>query len=192
MDVIDRAALKYGMPMGPIALMDLIGLDTVSSIFKVMAEGYPDRAEPCPLLTELVQTGRLGRKTGAGFRTFEGRTPAPTSQAVTESGPKSRASENEIETEIIDRLFLTMLLEATRTLDEGIVRDPGDVDLGVMLGLAFPKQRGGLFRWADSLGGREILDRLERLQHLGDRFQPTERLQRMAQTDGTFYPREGY
>jgi hypothetical protein len=76
-------------------------------------------------------------------------------------------------------------------LDEGIVRDPGDVDLGVTLGLAFPKQRGGLFRWADSVGAREILDRLKRLEHLGDRFQPTERMQRMAQTDGTFYPREG-
>lgn len=177
MDAVDRAALRYGMPMGPVALMDLIGLDTVSAIFKVMAAGYPGRAEPSPLLAELVQAGRLGRKTGEGFRTFDGR-PAPL-----KAEPETTADESRI----IDRLFLAMALEATRVLDEGIVREPGDVDLGLLLGLAFPAERGGLLRWCDSLGAREVLARVKRLEHLGSRFQPTERLKRMAETGETFY-----
>jgi 3-hydroxyacyl-CoA dehydrogenase/enoyl-CoA hydratase/3-hydroxybutyryl-CoA epimerase/3-hydroxyacyl-CoA dehydrogenase/enoyl-CoA hydratase/3-hydroxybutyryl-CoA epimerase/enoyl-CoA isomerase len=180
MDAIDRAALKYGMPMGPVALMDLIGLDTVSAIFKVMAEGYPGRAEPSPLLTELVRAGRLGRKTGEGFRAFDGRMAPPKAE------PESTADESRM----IDRLFLVMALEATRVLDEGIVREPGDVDLGLLLGLGFPADRGGLLRWCDSLGAREVLARVERLEPLGARFRPTERLKRMAETGETFYTRK--
>jgi 3-hydroxyacyl-CoA dehydrogenase len=81
-----------------------------------------------------------------------------------------------------------MLLEATRALDEGLVRDPADIDLGVIYGLGFPAFRGGLLAWADSLGPAEVLRRLEPLAPLGVRMQPTPRLETMAREEGRFHP----
>ena len=82
--------------------------------------------------------------------------------------------------EITDRLFLPMLVEASLVLSEGIVREPGDVDMGLILGIGFPAFRGGLLRWADSLGMSTVLDKLKKYEQLGKRFQPTEQLQRLA------------
>ena len=80
-----------------------------------------------------------------------------------------------------------MLLEATRVLDEQIVEDARDVDLGLILGIGFPPFRGGLLFWADSMGAEVILDRLEGYQALGSRYQPTERLPQLAKAGGKFY-----
>ena len=93
------------------------------------------------------------------------------------------------EAEITDRLFLPMLLEATRVLEEGIVREPADVDMGLILGIGFPPFRGGILRWCDSQGAGAVLDRLARYAPLGKRFEPTETLVRQARTGETFYPR---
>lgn len=184
MDAIDRTAVAYGMPMGPIALMDLIGLDVVEAIFNVMAAGYPGRVETSPLLTDLVRMGRLGRKSGTGFRISDAPPRPPTGS---ENGDEAQAAAAE-ESRITDRLFLATALEATRILDEGIVQDPADVDTGLLLGLGFPAARGGLLRWCDSLGAREVLRRVEQLEGLGlgARFEPTERLRRTAAVGGAF------
>lgn len=85
------------------------------------------------------------------------------------------------------RLFLTMLLEATRMLEEGRVRNPRDVDLGVLFGLGFPGQRGGLFRWADDLGVSQVLAALKPLAMLGPRARPTAWLLDMAARGRRFY-----
>src|SRR5262249_11835365 len=90
--------------------------------------------------------------------------------------------------EITDRLFLPMLLEATRVLEEGIVGDPADVDMGLILGTGFPPFRGGLLRWADGEGAGAILDRLGRYRSLGERFAPTALLTRLASRGEAFYP----
>ena len=82
--------------------------------------------------------------------------------------------------EIQDRLFLPMLAEATRVLAEGIVREPGDVDMGLILGIGFPAFRGGILRWADTQGLARVLEKLRRYEALGPRFQPTEQLKRLA------------
>jgi 3-hydroxyacyl-CoA dehydrogenase len=87
---------------------------------------------------------------------------------------------------LADRLLLPMLLEAVRALDEGIVRDPADVDLAVIHALGFPPFRGGLLAWADTLGPAEVLRRLEPLADLGPRMVPTERLVALARTGGRF------
>jgi 3-hydroxyacyl-CoA dehydrogenase len=87
---------------------------------------------------------------------------------------------------IADRLFLPMLLEALRVLEEGIVRDGRDVDLAVIHALGFPPFRGGLFAWADSLGATEIVQRLAGLADLGARMQPTDRLLAIASAGGRF------
>jgi 3-hydroxyacyl-CoA dehydrogenase/enoyl-CoA hydratase/3-hydroxybutyryl-CoA epimerase/enoyl-CoA isomerase len=93
------------------------------------------------------------------------------------------------EAEITERLFFPMLLEATRVLEEGIVREPGDVDMGLILGIGFPPFRGGILRWADTLGAGDIVERLARYTPLGKRYEPTEGLLERARSGETFYPR---
>ncbi len=92
------------------------------------------------------------------------------------------------EAEITDRLFLPMLLEATRVLEEGIVREPGDVDMGLILGIGFPPFRGGILRWADTIGAAAIVEKLAKYAPLGKRYEPTESLLKLAKDGGTFYP----
>ena len=89
--------------------------------------------------------------------------------------------------EITDRLFLPMLTEASRVLMEGIVREPADVDMGLILGIGFPAFRGGLLRWADSLGLPAVLAKLEKYAPLGPRFQPTEQIRQVAAAGRGFY-----
>jgi 3-hydroxyacyl-CoA dehydrogenase/enoyl-CoA hydratase/3-hydroxybutyryl-CoA epimerase/3-hydroxyacyl-CoA dehydrogenase/enoyl-CoA hydratase/3-hydroxybutyryl-CoA epimerase/enoyl-CoA isomerase len=191
MDAIDNAATAFGMPMGPIALQDLVGLDTSAYAGKVLATAYPDRAVPTPILFDLVQAGRLGKKSGAGFRKYSGKGSKPEPDPAFESllakyrtGSKTPSAE-----ELTDRLFLPMLLEATRVLDEGIVREPADVDMGLIMGIGFPPYRGGILRWCDAEGAGKIVERLEQYRSRGKRFEPTESLVKLARAGGTFYPR---
>jgi 3-hydroxyacyl-CoA dehydrogenase len=93
------------------------------------------------------------------------------------------------EAEITERLFFPMLTEAVRVLEEGIVREPSDVDMGLILGIGFPPFRGGILRWCDSLGAGAVLDRLGHYSSLGKRYQSVETLLRQAQTGEKFYPR---
>jgi 3-hydroxyacyl-CoA dehydrogenase/enoyl-CoA hydratase/3-hydroxybutyryl-CoA epimerase/3-hydroxyacyl-CoA dehydrogenase/enoyl-CoA hydratase/3-hydroxybutyryl-CoA epimerase/enoyl-CoA isomerase len=193
MDAIDRAATAFGMPMGPIALEDLVGLDTSLYAGEVILQAYPDRAVPTPIMGELVKAGRLGKKSGAGFRRFVGKQGRP--EADPDFAPFLEAHKTDDreqppdEAEITDRLFLAMLLEATRVVEEGIVREPADADMGLILGIGFPPFRGGILRWCDTEGAGAILERLERYTPLGKRFEPTETLRRHALTGKTFYPR---
>jgi 3-hydroxyacyl-CoA dehydrogenase/enoyl-CoA hydratase/3-hydroxybutyryl-CoA epimerase/3-hydroxyacyl-CoA dehydrogenase/enoyl-CoA hydratase/3-hydroxybutyryl-CoA epimerase/enoyl-CoA isomerase len=189
MDAIDKAAVEFGMPMGPIAVMDLVGLDTVLAITRVMAEGYPDRAEPSPLLATMVQAGRLGRKSGAGFRSHPAKGARPVEEPSVhdllaahrlDGDAKSRQS-------IADRLFLPMLLEAIRVLDQEIVRDPADIDRGVKLGLGFPASRGGILAWCDTEGAGAIMGRLSMYRSLGPSFEPPATLDGMARAETRFY-----
>ena len=156
-----------------------------------MLAAYSDRAVPVPILDEMVQAGRLGKKSGAGFRKFSGRKGRPTADPDFEPLLAKYRQQTKTFTpeELTDRLFLPMLLEATRVLDENIVRDPADVDMGLILGIGFPPFRGGLLRWADSLGAATVLDKLSAYESLGKRFEPTDRLRQMAANGETFYPR---
>ena len=191
MDAIDEAATRFGMPMGPIALHDLIGLDTAAFAGRVMTEAYPDRTVPDGLLLDLVRGGRLGQKSGVGFRKHSGRKLAEADPGFAPYLEKWRrqADQSMGPDEITDRLFLPMLLEATRVLEEGIVREPADVDLGLILGIGFPPFKGGLLRWADSIGAARLVEKLEGLRSLGRRFEPTETLLRQARDKAeVFYP----
>ncbi|HEX5103935.1 MAG TPA: 3-hydroxyacyl-CoA dehydrogenase family protein, partial [Pirellulaceae bacterium] len=93
--------------------------------------------------------------------------------------------------ELTQRLFLPMLVEATRMLEEKIVRDVRDVDLGLIFGIGFPPFRGGLLFWADTLGTAKIVEMLKPLAPLGERFQPTPMLLDLAASGGKFYPQGG-
>ena len=190
---IDAAARRFGMPLGPIELYDMIGLDTAFYAGLVLHEAYGDRLEATPVLPAMVKSGRLGCKSGGGFYTYaaNGRLlePDPGAEklvATYAEEPHGGEPLRDLEA-IAHRLVLPMVLEASRALDEALVRDPGDIDLGVIYGLGFPAFRGGLLAWADSLGAAEVLRRLEPLAPLGPRMHPTARLEGMARTTAGFY-----
>ncbi len=189
---IDKAATAFGMPMGPLLLHDVVGLDTSLYAGSVVNAAFADRAAQTHLMEDLVKAGRLGQKSGAGIYSYaknpkRGEVDAGFAQILS----RRRKTGNHVATgeEITDRLFLPMLLEATRVLDEGIVREPADVDMGLILGIGFPAWRGGLLRWADSLGAEKVLERLRPYEHLGPRFQPTEPLRRLAAAGRKWYGR---
>jgi 3-hydroxyacyl-CoA dehydrogenase/enoyl-CoA hydratase/3-hydroxybutyryl-CoA epimerase/3-hydroxyacyl-CoA dehydrogenase/enoyl-CoA hydratase/3-hydroxybutyryl-CoA epimerase/enoyl-CoA isomerase len=188
---VDRAATKFGMPMGPLILTDLVGLDTAVYAGKVVAKAYPDRTVTSTILEEMLKASNPSdKKSLMKFWLSEKKSkaqPNPAALAIIAKHTKgTRPLEPE---EITDRLFLPMLLEATRVLEEGIVREPGDVDMGLILGIGFPPFRGGILRWCDSLGAAAIVEKLGKYAHLGKRFEPTESLLRLAKTGETFYPR---
>ncbi|QDU98296.1 3-hydroxyacyl-CoA dehydrogenase NAD-binding domain-containing protein [Lignipirellula cremea] len=187
---IDRAARSFGMPMGPIELYDMVGIDTAVYAGATMWQAFPERVKPSPLLPAMLKAGRLGVKSGLGFFSYDNRKkkaqPDPTFDAFAAKyieGDRSFTKE-----ELENRLFMPMLLEATRVLQEGIVRDPRDVDLGLIFGLGFPPFKGGLLFWADTVGAPEILRRVESIQSVGKRVEPTQMLLDMARDDSKFYP----
>jgi 3-hydroxyacyl-CoA dehydrogenase/enoyl-CoA hydratase/3-hydroxybutyryl-CoA epimerase/3-hydroxyacyl-CoA dehydrogenase/enoyl-CoA hydratase/3-hydroxybutyryl-CoA epimerase/enoyl-CoA isomerase len=186
---IDKAALAFGMPMGPITLEDVVGLDTSLYAGRVINTAFADRAVPTRILDELVAAGRLGQKSGAGFYSYARGSRGVDDPALDSLLAKCRRGQREIsKEEITDRLFLPMLTEASRVLSEGIVREPGDVDMGLILGIGFPPFCGGILRWADTLGMKTVLEKLRRYEPLGPRFRPTEAMQKMAAEGKGFYP----
>ena len=190
LDTIDRVATRFGMPLGPIALYDNVGIDTACFAVQIMREVYPDRATDSPLLSKLVEKERLGKKTGAGFRKYTGKKR----KAVEDPDFMSilqpcRVDDREFtDEEIADRLFLPMLLEAVRVLEEGIVATPTHVDMALILGVGFPPFRGGVLTWCDTEGASSIVDRAARYAPLGKRFETSESLQQMARNGAHFYP----
>jgi 3-hydroxyacyl-CoA dehydrogenase/enoyl-CoA hydratase/3-hydroxybutyryl-CoA epimerase/3-hydroxyacyl-CoA dehydrogenase/enoyl-CoA hydratase/3-hydroxybutyryl-CoA epimerase/enoyl-CoA isomerase len=185
---IDRAATAFGMPMGPITLNDLVGLDTSLYAGRVVNTAFADRAQTTRILDELVQAGRLGQKSGTGFYSYAKGPRGADDPTLEPLLARCRTSARAISAEeITDRLFLPMLVEASRVLMEGIVREPADVDMGLILGIGFPAWRGGLLRWADSLGLPAVLEKLQHYEKLGPRFQPTEQLRQLAAAGKGFF-----
>jgi len=172
---IDKAATDFGMPMGPITLSDVVGIDTAFYAGQVVNRAFADRAKPTRILGELVQAGRLGQKTGAGFYSYAKGSRGIDDPAFAAMLDKVRGGQKRVigQEEITDRLFLSMLVEATLVLAEGIVRDAADIDLGLILGIGFPPWRGGILRWAESEGRDKIRERLGRYEGLGKRFHLT-------------------
>ncbi len=187
---IDKAATKFGMPMGPLILTDLVGLDTAVYAGRVVAKAYPDRTVTSQILPEMLEASGSDKKSLMRFWLTDKKSKPQPNPAALAIIAKHRTGETEMDPEAItDRLFLPMLLEATRVLEEGIVREPGDVDMGLILGIGFPPFRGGILRWCDSVGANVIVEKLAKLSHLGKRFEPTSSLLRLAKTGEKFYPR---
>jgi 3-hydroxyacyl-CoA dehydrogenase/enoyl-CoA hydratase/3-hydroxybutyryl-CoA epimerase/enoyl-CoA isomerase len=176
--------------MGPITLHDVVGMDTALFAGRVVAAAYSDRMFEPKILAALVEAGRLGQKTGAGFFVYskggqKGK-PDPALEPILAKFRRGAAREFSPQ-ELTDRLFLPMLIEASRALAEGIARNPEDLDMSLILGLGFPAFRGGLLRWADSLGAAKVLDMIKPYEKLGKRFEPSEMLCKLARTNSLFY-----
>ena len=189
MKAVERAAKAFGMPMGPIELYDMVGIDTALYAGRTKCEAFPDRIQASPVLPAMVKAGRLGKKTGVGFYSYENRKrraqPDPLLGDFLAPYIKNKSELDQ--EQITARLFVPMLLEATRTLEDGIVRDPRDIDLGLIFGLGFPPFKGGLMFWADSLGADRLMKMLEPLRDLGARMAPTALLIELAKTGKKFY-----
>jgi 3-hydroxyacyl-CoA dehydrogenase/enoyl-CoA hydratase/3-hydroxybutyryl-CoA epimerase/3-hydroxyacyl-CoA dehydrogenase/enoyl-CoA hydratase/3-hydroxybutyryl-CoA epimerase/enoyl-CoA isomerase len=182
------------MPMGPFTLYDVVGLDVAVHAGRTMAEAFPDRVVPAQIVQQLVDRGRIGQKVGKGFFEYGpakgGKPPRGTdSDEVGQLVDKCRAgaARKFSSDELTNRLFLPMLVEATRVLEDRIVDDVRDVDLGLILGIGFPPFLGGLFFWADQIGPAKIVDTLKQFNSLGKRYEPTTMLANLARSGGKFY-----
>jgi 3-hydroxyacyl-CoA dehydrogenase/enoyl-CoA hydratase/3-hydroxybutyryl-CoA epimerase/3-hydroxyacyl-CoA dehydrogenase/enoyl-CoA hydratase/3-hydroxybutyryl-CoA epimerase/enoyl-CoA isomerase len=186
---IDKASLKFGMPIGPIALYDLVGLDTAFYAGKTMYEAYPDRFIASPIIPSLMKAGRLGRKNGLGFFSYQNKKQKaetdPAAEAILAQYVKTKR--NLSLDEVTLRLFLPMLLEATRAVEDQVVADPRDVDTGLIYGLGFPPFKGGLLFWADTIGSAKLLEMVQSLQGTSKSLAPTKLLQDMAAGNRKFY-----
>jgi 3-hydroxyacyl-CoA dehydrogenase/enoyl-CoA hydratase/3-hydroxybutyryl-CoA epimerase/3-hydroxyacyl-CoA dehydrogenase/enoyl-CoA hydratase/3-hydroxybutyryl-CoA epimerase/enoyl-CoA isomerase len=185
---IDKAATAFGMPMGAITLYDVVGLDTSLYAGKVLQAAYPDRAVISKILEDLVAAGRLGQKSGAGFYKYGKGLKGEDDPALAPVLAKHQRAKRSFTTEELQqRLFLPMVNEAARVLAEGIVRDPVDLDMGLILGIGFPPWRGGLLRWADATGLAKIVEMLKKYEPLGARYAPPEALKQRLSGFGRFH-----
>ncbi len=187
---IDGAAREFGMPMGPLRLMDEIGIDITQHAGQSLKEAFGERMNPAAALVAMGESERLGRKGGLGFYRYErgkerGVDP-DVYRILGEAVPQVRQSLPVAD--IRGRLVLSMINEAARALDDGIVRRAAHVDLAMIMGTGFPPFRGGLLRYSDGIHIRSILAHLEELaEAIGPRFSPAPLIRRLAEADQSFY-----
>ncbi|MGK5086451.1 3-hydroxyacyl-CoA dehydrogenase NAD-binding domain-containing protein [Bdellovibrionota bacterium FG-2] len=186
---LDEVMLDFGMPMGPMELIDEVGVDVGEKVAHILFEGFGSRMEPAPNNGKIVAAGRLGKKNGKGLYQYDksGRNKEldPKIYEILGVTPKTGCVSKQ---EIVDRCVLPMINEAARCLDEAVVATPGEVDLGMIMGTGFPPFKGGLLRYADSLGVQEILDRLKKYnKRFGARFEAAPGLLRRFEQKQLFY-----
>jgi 3-hydroxyacyl-CoA dehydrogenase/enoyl-CoA hydratase/3-hydroxybutyryl-CoA epimerase len=203
-DAIDNALLDFGFPVGPITLIDEVGLDVGSKAGKIMYEAFGERFAPPSSMQAVVASGRYGRKAKKGFYLYdeEGKKGEVDESVYTLLAPGARettaASGNQAQTraqippaEIQSRTVLPMLNEAARCLAESVIRSPRDGDVGAVFGFGFPPFRGGPFRYMDTIGVAELVKKLEDLNdRFPGRFEPAEILVSMARRGERFYPEQ--
>jgi 3-hydroxyacyl-CoA dehydrogenase / enoyl-CoA hydratase / 3-hydroxybutyryl-CoA epimerase len=187
---VDSAATAFGLPMGPLRLVDEVGIDVTRHAGQVLHEALGDRMTPAEALVRMGESERLGRKGGLGFYRYEnGKAKGPDGELGDILGTAITGQEGEVdESDIRARLILAMINEAARTLEEGIVASAGELDLAMVMGTGFPPFRGGLLRFADEIHPRSLVERLEGYaETVGPRFVPAPLLRRLAREDRGFY-----
>lgn len=184
-DVVDRAYVKdFGMPMGPFALMDEVGLDVCVKVLKIFKKAFPDRVEVSSIMDVLEKSGRLGKKNGKGFYLYtpDGKRGEVDPTIYSSMGVAAPTNPRTTE-ECIERGVYAMVNECARALlDDHIVDTPNEVDLAMIMGTGFPPFRGGLTKYADSVGLAKIAQSLEKYasERQAKRLKPSEALKRTA------------
>jgi len=187
---IDRALVDFGFPVGPMQLLDEVGIDVGSKVAHVMHESFGARLAPPPGFEKLVESGRLGRKAKKGFYHYDDAASKKkeVDRSVYDLTPQGQKRSSPPAAEIAERCVLQMVNEAALCLGEGILRSARDGDVGAVFGLGWPPFRGGPFRYADSLGPAQVVEKLRRYQdRFGGRFAPAPRLVQLAESGGKFY-----
>jgi 3-hydroxyacyl-CoA dehydrogenase/enoyl-CoA hydratase/3-hydroxybutyryl-CoA epimerase/enoyl-CoA isomerase len=192
---IDKVMERFGWPMGPAYLLDVIGIDTAHHANQVMAQEFPDRmgSPEKNVMDAMYSQKRFGQKNSAGFYKYvtdkKGFPKKEFDPAVNELlKPLSEGKTLEIsDSEIVERMMLPMIFESSRCLEEKIVNSPIEVDLGVIYGLGFPPFRGGVLRYADSLGMKTLCETAKKYQKLGKLYQPTEQVLALEKNGKSFH-----
>ena len=192
---IDKALVEFGFPVGPLQLLDEVGIDVGAKVAHIMHDAFGERMNPPPGFDKVVESGRLGRKAKKGFYVYEGGTGSRVSRekivdkTVYDLLPGGQRRTSMPANEIAERCVLQMVNEAALCRGEQVLRSPRDGDIGAVFGLGFPPFRGGPFRYADSLGAAAVVERLRRYQdRFGARFAPAPLLVEMAKTGAKFFP----
>ncbi|HDG1722998.1 fatty acid oxidation complex subunit alpha FadJ [Kluyvera ascorbata] len=190
---IDNALVKFGFPVGPIQLLDEVGIDTGTKILPILETAYGERfSAPASLIQAILNDDRKGRKNGRGFYLYgkKGRKSKKQVDSAVYSLAGMAARHNQCSAEqVAERCVMLMLNEAARCMDEGIIRSARDGDIGAVFGIGFPPFLGGPLRYMDSLGAGEVVARLQRLAtQYGSRFTPSEALLLRAERSDTFWP----
>ena len=186
-ETLDKAMLDFGMPMGPMVLLDEVGIDVAAKVANILSDAFAGRVVKSRVVEALYADGRHGKKNGKGLYVYaDGKRQGPDKSVyrilnIANPHPADEKAASE-------RMVLAMINEAALILDEKIVGSAGELDLAMIMGTGFPPFRGGLMRYADSLGLPYILARLDGLSNtVGPRFTPTAPLRRLAEGGGTFY-----
>ncbi|MFQ5780107.1 MAG: 3-hydroxyacyl-CoA dehydrogenase [Nitrospiria bacterium] len=170
---MDDAVVAFGLPMGPFTLFDLVGIDVALKVADILYEAYGPRAKAAEIIRELVEAGRYGLKSGAGFYEY-GEEKKGIIESMIEKIGKKRSSFT------VNRLIMPMINEAVLSLQEGVAT-AADIDIAMMAGIGFPQEKGGPLHYADQIGVDVVLSALQDLtKEHGDRFWPAPMLKRMV------------
>jgi 3-hydroxyacyl-CoA dehydrogenase/enoyl-CoA hydratase/3-hydroxybutyryl-CoA epimerase len=185
---IDRALVDFGFPVGPIKLLDEVGIDVGTKIIPILIAAFGERFIAPPAFDKVLADDRKGKKNKRGFYLYTGKQPGKDVDESIYSLLGVTPNRHLSESDVAERCVLMMLNEAARCLDEGVIRSPRDGDIGAIFGIGFPPFLGGPFRYMDSLGLNNVV---ERLQHYADtldeKFTPAECLVAMVGDNKTFY-----
>ncbi|MFC3150323.1 fatty acid oxidation complex subunit alpha FadB [Litoribrevibacter euphylliae] len=191
---VDKVMEKFGWPMGPAYLLDVVGMDTAVHANEVMAEGFPDRmkADYKSAMQVLFENDRYGQKNDKGFYAYELDRKGKQKKVVDESVygliKDVVADEKDFsDEEIIERVMVPMCIETVRCLEEGIVEDPAEADMGLIFGIGFPPFRGGALRYIDSMGLDKFCEIADKYADLGKLYHPTEKMRDMAKKGEKYF-----
>lgn len=191
---VDRVAEKFGWPMGPAYLVDVVGIDTGVHAGAVMAEGFPSRMkrEYKSSLEVLLDSGRLGEKNSKGFYSYEPDKRGRLRKTVDDTVPALLAPHVDPEKtfsdeEILARLMVPFCMESIRCLEDGIAASATDLDMALIFGVGFPPFRGGAMRYVQNMGLTAFCEMADQFAHFGELYQPTEKLRALAASNGSLF-----
>ena len=188
---IDQALTDFGFPVGPITLIDEVGIDVGMHVLETISSAFPDRMVMPQSLAPIADSGRLGRKNNKGFYLYEDGKKGRVDHGVYELLGLTPNGASVEEEEILERCLLVFINESVRCLEEGILACAYDGDVGAVFGLGFPPFWGGPFKYIDHVGAASIVARLRKLEPLhGGRFRPSALLVQHADKQLRFFPEE--
>jgi len=182
-DKIDNAMTKWGMPMGPLRLIDEIGIDVTVDIAATLEKAYGRRDRAPEILQRMRESKLLGRKSGGGFYKYEGREQFPNESLA--QWRRGGSAKNDVD--LAQRLMFLMINEAARCIEEKVVESPEDADYGMILGTGFAPHHGGPLRFADNVGLKKVDEAMSQLAQSDDKFEPCDILKKHARDGTKFY-----